>query len=113
MHLFVEILKVNICVNQNCTTNFFELIIISDSSVFFIQSGGGDDDTDSEGEFTDDGAEETALESYITTLDADDCPVDEYQTFKNILSSMYKRFKLCNTPYPLFFRGWGNQVLPL
>ncbi|XP_005102563.1 importin-7 isoform X2 [Aplysia californica] len=46
------------------------------------------DDEDSDGELTDDGAEETALESYITTLDAENCPVDEYVTFKNILTTL-------------------------
>jgi len=31
--------------------------------------------------------EETALESYETPLDKDDCPVDEYQVFKSVLES--------------------------
>ncbi|KAH9487616.1 importin-7 [Bulinus truncatus] len=43
------------------------------------------DDDDSE-ELTDDGAEETALESYTTFLDSENCPIDEYVTFKNILT---------------------------
>ncbi|GFS07829.1 importin-7, partial [Elysia marginata] len=37
---------------------------------------------------TDDGAEETALESYTTTLDSENCPIDEYSTFKNILTNL-------------------------
>jgi len=40
---------------------------------------------------TDDGEEveeeETALESYETPLDKDDCLVDEYQIFKSVLES--------------------------
>jgi len=50
-----------------------------------VRSG---DDSDSEGELTDDGAEETALESYMTTLDADSCTVDEYLSFKEILANL-------------------------
>jgi hypothetical protein len=34
--------------------------------------------------------EETALESYQTPLDEDNCPVDEYQIFKNVLESEYR-----------------------
>ncbi|XP_059170655.1 importin-7-like [Physella acuta] len=45
------------------------------------------DDDDSE-ELTDDGAEETALEAYTTSLDAENCPVDEYVMFKNILANL-------------------------
>ena len=42
-----------------------------------------DGDTDDE----DVEEEETALESYETPLDKDDCPVDEYQVFKSVLES--------------------------
>ncbi len=31
--------------------------------------------------------EETILESYETLLDKDDCTVDEYQIFKNLIES--------------------------
>lgn len=50
-----------------------------------MQTNGEDDSDDSE----DDEAEETALESYETPLDKDDCEIDEYQIFKNVLQSMY------------------------
>lgn len=49
------------------------------------QNRGDDDDSD---EVTDDGAEETALESYTTTLDSENCPIDEYSTFKDILTNL-------------------------
>lgn len=42
---------------------------------------------DSDGEYSDDGAEETQLESYNTPLDDERCLVDEYVAFKEILSS--------------------------
>jgi len=44
---------------------------------------------DSDDEFDeDDDLEETALECYITPLDKDDCPIDEYQIFRTILTSL-------------------------
>jgi len=46
------------------------------------------EDSDSEDSLTDDGAEETALESYMTSLDTEACTVDEYQSFKTILSGL-------------------------
>ncbi|CAH1785309.1 unnamed protein product [Owenia fusiformis] len=54
------------------------------------RSANGDDD-DSDAEYSDDGAEETALESYNTPLDAEDCTVDEYQIFKNVLQNLQTR----------------------
>ncbi len=48
--------------------------------VLFIQANGEDSDS----EYGDE-AEETALESYSTPLDSEDCPVDEYQVFINSL----------------------------
>ena len=50
-----------------------------------LQAGNADDESD--GEYSDDGAEETQLESYNTPLDDERCPVDEYIAFKEILSS--------------------------
>lgn len=50
-----------------------------------LQAGNADDDSDAE--YSDDGAEETQLESYNTPLDDERCPVDEYIAFKEILSS--------------------------
>ncbi|XP_013398069.1 importin-7 [Lingula anatina] len=52
------------------------------------RSANGDDDSDDE---YDDEAEETALESYRTPLDDDDCTVDEYQVFKTVLQSLQSR----------------------
>ncbi|KAK7098741.1 importin-7-like [Littorina saxatilis] len=43
---------------------------------------------DSDGEYSDDGAEETQLESYNTPLDDERCLVDEYVAFKEILSNL-------------------------
>lgn len=45
-----------------------------------------DDDSDDD-EF--DEAEETALESYETPLDKDDCPIDEYQIFKSLIQCKF------------------------
>jgi len=41
-----------------------------------------DDDEDEDDDLE---TEETALETYATPLDADDCPVDEYIIFKEIM----------------------------
>lgn len=46
------------------------------------------DGDDSDGEYTDDGTEETALESYQTPLDDESSTVDEYLIFKSVLQSM-------------------------
>lgn len=46
-----------------------------------------DEDDDDDEDYEDDG-ELTTIESYTTTLDDDDCPVDEYQEFKNTLESV-------------------------
>lgn len=35
-----------------------------------------------------DGCEETSLEAYTTPLDEDDCPVDEYNVFKDVLGAI-------------------------
>lgn len=51
------------------------------------------EDDDSDNEYSDDGMEETALESYQTPLDEDSCQVDEYQVFKNVLQSKCFYFK--------------------
>jgi hypothetical protein len=51
-----------------------------------LEKANHDDDSD-DGE-TDDGADETALEAYTTSLDAHHCPVDEYVTFKEILTGL-------------------------
>ncbi|XP_077995074.1 importin-7-like [Glandiceps talaboti] len=40
------------------------------------------------GEDDEDGYEETALESYNTPLDDDDCPIDEYMIFKEVLQGL-------------------------
>jgi hypothetical protein len=53
-------------------------------NVFQVNNDGDSSDDDS---LDDDEAEETALESYQTPLDEDNCPVDEYIIFKQILQS--------------------------
>ena len=52
---------------------------------FMFQCRHSDDDTDDD--YTEDGADETALESYLTPLDDENCPIDEYMVFKDVLSS--------------------------
>ena len=51
--------------------------------VIYFQANGEDSDSD-----YDDEAEETALESYNTPLDADECTIDEYQVFINAMKGM-------------------------
>ena len=51
----------------------------------FFQAGENGDDSD--GEYSDAGAEDTQMECYNTPLDDEPCPVDEYVAFKEILSS--------------------------
>jgi len=46
----------------------------------------GDSDSDEEDEY--DGCEETSLEAYTTPLDDDDCDVDEYNIFKQVLGGL-------------------------
>ena len=47
---------------------------------------GEDEDSDSDEEDEYDGCEETSLEAYTTPLDEDDCDVDEYNIFKQVIS---------------------------
>lgn len=47
-----------------------------------------DGDSSDDDSLDDDEAEETALESYQTPLDEDNCPVDEYIIFKQILQNL-------------------------
>jgi hypothetical protein len=48
-----------------------------------------EDESDSDDDDDDyDGVEETSLEAYSTPLDEDDCPVDEYNVFKDVLGAI-------------------------
>jgi len=49
-----------------------------------IEDEVSDDDSDDDY----DGCEETSLEAYTTPLDEDDCPVDEYNIFKDVLGAI-------------------------
>ncbi|KAJ4429638.1 hypothetical protein ANN_21839, partial [Periplaneta americana] len=51
----------------------------------YVQDEGTDDDSDDDYEAN----EETALESYTTPLDEENCNVDEYIVFKEVLQSRY------------------------
>lgn len=53
-----------------------------------LEKAANNEDDDSDGEYTDDGTEETALESYQTPLDEETCPVDEYMIFKTVLQNL-------------------------
>ncbi|XP_022334260.1 importin-7-like isoform X2 [Crassostrea virginica] len=53
-----------------------------------LERAANNEDDDSDGEFTDDGTEETALESYQTPLDEETCAVDEYMIFKTVLQNL-------------------------
>lgn len=53
-----------------------------------LAKGAGNEDDDTDGEYSDSGAEETQLESFQTPLDDERCPVDEYVAFKEILSNL-------------------------
>ena len=46
---------------------------------------GEDEESDSDEEDEYDGCEETSLEAYTTPLDEDDCDVDEYNIFKQVI----------------------------
>ena len=48
---------------------------------------GEDEDSDSDEDDEYDGCEETSLEAYTTPLDEDDCDVDEYNIFKQVITS--------------------------
>ena len=62
------------------------LFHVYDVDVFGCQAN-EEDDSDDDDEY--DEAEETALESYETPLDKDDCPVDEFNIFKTLISSEF------------------------
>jgi len=49
---------------------------------------GEDEDSDSDEDDEYDGCEETSLEAYTTPLDEDDCVVDEYNIFKDVLGGL-------------------------
>jgi len=47
-----------------------------------------EDESDDDDDDDYDGCEETSLEAYTTPLDEDDCPVDEYNIFKDVLGAI-------------------------
>lgn len=51
-----------------------------------IEDEEDDDDDDDDDEY--DACEETSLEAYTTPLDDEDCPVDEYNIFREVLGSL-------------------------
>ena len=60
----------------------------STGSGFTVKASIEDEESDSDSEDDYDGCEETSLEAYTTPLDEDDCPVDEYNIFKDVLASI-------------------------
>ena len=48
------------------------------------------EESDEDDDDDDDESEETALESYETPLDKEDCDIEEYQIFKTVLESKLK-----------------------
>lgn len=64
--------------------------------VFFVilQTGETDEEDDDDDDYDEEGLEETQLEAYETPLDADECPVDEYNIFKHVLESKLFSLKL-------------------
>ena len=51
-----------------------------------IEDEEDEDDDDDEEDY--DGCEETSLEAYTTPLDDEDCPIDEYNVFKEVLGAI-------------------------
>lgn len=80
--------------------------------MYQVNNDGDSSDDDS---LDDDEAEETALESYQTPLDEENCPVDEYVIFKQILQRTYSqlvflirvflRWLLRNTCYSIIMQS--------
>lgn len=60
------------------------------TEVILLYQINNDDDSSDDDSLDDNEAEETALESYQTPLDEDNCPVDEYIIFKQILQSRWQ-----------------------
>ena len=60
----------------------------SAGSGFTVKASIEDEESDSDSDDDYDGCEETSLEAYTTPLDEDDCPVDEYNIFKDVLASI-------------------------
>lgn len=81
--------KLEKSVGLSCWMIFFvfHYVLRHCEAVFFVflQANGDISDDDDEDEL--DEIEETALESYETPLDKEDCPVDEYAIFKSLLQS--------------------------
>uniref|UniRef100_A0A2R5LJV7 Putative nuclear transport receptor ranbp7/ranbp8 importin beta superfamily n=1 Tax=Ornithodoros turicata TaxID=34597 RepID=A0A2R5LJV7_9ACAR len=57
-------------------------------SPFPVTSATIEDDEEEEDEEDEDEDEETALEAYTTPLDEEDCPIDEYQVFKEVMQGI-------------------------
>merc|ERR1712128_410423 len=60
----------------------------SAGSGFTVKASIEDEESDSDSDDDYDGCEETSLEAYTTPLDEDDCPVDEYNIFKDVLAAI-------------------------
>jgi hypothetical protein len=66
-------------------------VLLCELSVIYHMSCGvcvqddDEDEDDDDDDDDDDDEDETALESYATVLDKEDCEVDEYQIFQNVL----------------------------
>lgn len=67
------------------------------STISDIEDISDDDDSDYEAN------EETLLETYTTPLDEEDCEVDEYMAFKQVMTGMYNNFSLKNDYSPFFY----------
>merc|ERR1711936_1318120 len=57
-------------------------------SGFNVKASIEDEESESDSDDDYDGCEETSLEAYTTPLDEDDCPVDEYNIFKDVLGAI-------------------------
>ena len=66
-------------VNKSCAASGFKV----NAS---IEDEEDDDDEDDDDEY--DACEETSLEAYTTPLDDDDCPIDEYRVFREVMGSI-------------------------
>lgn len=70
----------------------------------------GEDDDDYEDD-EDDEIDETALESYETILDKEDCPVEEYQIFKGVLECTFPSTLFCLFTELLYISSFARNKM--
>ena len=91
---------ISFCCDLGFKSDFFQEKVAKGTagSGFNVKASIEDEESESDSDDDYDGCEETSLEAYTTPLDEDDCPVDEYNIFKDVLGAI----QVCFTNFKLF-----------